>query len=404
MKRRGLVVYLIAALLLFTACASETESISVSTEPHVDIERVNPEVVTTKEMLLAASPYCLLYSENGKYGIMSSSGESIEAPLFTDYKLFLQDNTFALYETTQEGTVSSLYDATGRLLWTNSGDYADCLIYGFSDNYLVVVNESRNIWYYLDARKGFLCTASINASKYGKERLSLSNKGIVTGVSNGNLGYFYYIFQDEEFVLGATNEKEYLESRGCPVNANGEMLVSRYLKMDEGYMLSDCGFFNVDTNEYQPINGFSDEFYTLRHIYCYDGLGINEYDCVDGYMLLKQGDTFNLYNYREDKFVTDYGLEEVYMGPMYNIGAVKQDGELKYTFLDPKSQPIGTYYEDLTYFAGGYALGLKEGKAYFIDDKLRNVSDGIEAISVSHRFPDYFIIENSEGYNLMKVN
>jgi len=375
-----------------------------------EYKKVSYEIIDKQKALYPASDYCIVFEKGSKFGVINSDGDILVDSEYDGFITGLQNDWFSLYKEADETVLFDLFDSECNLVFSTKDDYAGYSIVGMSGGYLTLSNAEDGLWIYLNVDEDFDPAAFVDANTVSKESFSVANRGYAASKSiDGSLGYPYFSLIDNKFLSGELGTNEYIDARGCAVNDNGNLLVSHWTltkdhEKEEGtYELDGCGFYNVLSNEYISINGFDDDTYSLRHIFYNGSTGISGYDCVGNYMLLKTKDTYNLYDYVNDVFVTDYGLEEVYIGENYNIGAVMRNGALKYSFLDSDCNLTGKLWDELTYFNDGLAMGLENGKAYFINAELGIVSDEIEALHVSHKYSDYFIIEQKNSSLLVKT-
>lgn len=358
------------------------------------------------EALYEASEEYLIYREKDYYGVVNCQGEKLTEPVYDGFVTGLENNSFAMYYLDGETCIYDLYSSLGKVIFNTGTQYQDYRIVGMSGGFLTLNNDKDNTWYYLEADESFAPKAYIDAYKQDKETLSLvSNSYIVTRNSKG-IGYPFISLENMSYFNGFIQDTVLIDAAGSEVSQSGEVLVSEWAETTMGdYAYIATGLYNVFTNTFEEIKGFYDDNCLLMNIISYDGSGINEVPYKDGIMLLqsgtgKDGEIYDIYSLHESEFVTDYGVEQLIISQYAPIAKVSGS----YYYLSDTYEPASGAYDNLTLFSeDGLSLGLRDGKAYVLNNRFCEITEGIEAASVSHRFKDYYIIGVEDGDILCRI-
>ena len=160
----------------------------------------------------------------------------------------------------------------------------------------------------------------------------------------------------------------------------------------------DTAFMKADPKKGFVLGNFNNGAVEARS-YIYDGE--TYYNCGE-HMVLTVGDRDVLIDIKKGQGMTDESLTDKIVVAVYDEIRISgedywmyRDGN-KYGYIDRKGKTAGETYEDATDFVDGYAIVIKSGKAYIIDDSFKELEEIGEASDVE-KIGDIFCVSADDG-------
>lgn len=408
-KRAALLLTLLTFLTV-TGCSGEkTEASNQKENPDATTEIVytEPELeaVAEHKELCGASENCLIFKDDAGYGICLKSGVIISEDKYESYLINLQNNYFALTYKVNDIEYIDVYSDEGKLVWQTSEEYLGYELKGISGGYMTLYSKSLNAWCFLDVNDNFSQKVFVSGDDLLIDDVSLANAGVAAVVNADGLSYAYIDLNNGALMPGIYEETSYIETAGCPADDDAEFLSALYAKTTSGdYCFKSLGFFDTKNSKFSEVTELNKEGVTLSHIYNLNGSGINTYDCVDGLVLLNNGETSNLYDVNAKAYVTDFDPVNIYMSGDTVIAEIQNGDATSYSYLDENYQKVGDSFESAAFFVKGFGLAVKDGTVYAVDADYKTTKSYGKAKEVYRRFAGYAIFESeNDTYILMSA-
>lgn len=380
---------------------------------------------------------------NGKYGVMDAQGNVLIEPNY-EY-VSINDNTVCFIQAQEEGYYSVLLNEDLEKMYELSGNE---YINGYGENIVGIVSGENTR--FLDAANGyneiFVVASNImsvfkngyvvdwNTTLTGDKRYyDLSGNSydiwmadnpedgfVPTSIKNLDSGKTANSNQTNDSQIdmdGVTNNQEsnFRLPDNFRISINGRG-ADGVVYADYGYYMTsninECGWVSAravveERNIPCLINVFT------KQMICFDEIDINGgankkiegISIEDNYACISEddGSTYRVFDLQKLCFVSDaysyIGLNSLNEGILICKGS-----EGKYWgYLDSDFQLMSRLYDDVTDFAGDYAMVHINGNEYIINQNFEYVSEPIEGESAIALAPGYFAVKRSDGYHLISV-
>ncbi len=350
--------------------------------------------------------YFIVKNSESEYTLINSSGKTVKSGI-AEYKAELYKDAYLLKYS--NGT-QELYGATHTLIWSNTGDYSKNQFCSYASGILVITDPNTMLggYIFVDVENGMKVVGGIT-----DQTLNCTTEAVAPfDISAYNAGYF-----STQCVVGrdmSTNYETdgYVQQAIIAVDKNGKVVLSHDY---QGYDITP------DSNGWTfvlDIQGGSEGVYVynlktgaakactyLKSLWSSGfrwknfKLGNGANSCLqNGYMLVASSSEYtagewSIYNYLDDKVVATKfsycGLDD------YSTGRMLASKDGKWGYAD-KNFNVTTWYDDASDFNGGYALVVKSGKVYVINENMEIVSEAIDGVGVRIS-GNGFLVDDSTG-------